>query len=130
MHRDIITRPTNYLTPFSMTEITPSVPPPSLQDIEREDDGLDEDQKKRDELERSFWTKLWQGLSIASGVLAIAAMAIEGSAVCIVAGIVAIAVAGAVFKYQWDLEDTDSESTTMLLAILHIFSLSNLFFSI
>ena len=47
MHRDIITRPTNYLTPFSMTEITPSVPPPSLQDIEREDDGLDDDSDLR-----------------------------------------------------------------------------------
>ena len=72
---------------------------------------MDADKTKRAELERSFWSKMWQGSAIASLALAIAAIVIEGSVVCIIAGVVAIAVAVVVFKYQFDLEDTDSTFT-------------------
>jgi hypothetical protein len=86
-------------------------PPPSvrLKDLEKEDDGMDEEQRQRSEMEKSFWTKLWQGMAMASGGLAIAAIVLEGSGVCIVAGVVALAVAVVVFKFQLDLEDTDCE---------------------
>lgn len=89
---------------------TPAVAP-ALQEIEKDDGDMDAEKTKRADLERSFWSKMWQGSAIASVALAIAAIVIEGSWVCIVAGVVAIAVAVVVFKYQFDLEDTDSEFT-------------------
>lgn len=84
-------------------------PPPS---VRLQDQGTKDDEKKRrqrSETEKSFWTKLWQGLALASGGFAIAAIVLEGSGVCFVSGIVALVVAVVVFKIQLTLQDTDSE---------------------
>lgn len=53
-----------------LTEVTPPAEP--LQDIE--DDIEDEETKKKRERERSFWTKLWQGLAAGSLAVNIAGM--------------------------------------------------------
>jgi hypothetical protein len=73
-------------------------------------DDDDPDTKKKKVFERTLWTRVWQGIAIACFVLNIVSMAIEGSAVAIIAGLIALLVAGAVFKFQFDLQDTDSKS--------------------
>lgn len=85
-------------------EETPAAVP--LRDIEDEED--EETKKKRDR-ERSFWTKLWQGLAASSLAVNIAAMALIGSGVTIAMGVIACIVAPVVIKQQMDLQDTDSE---------------------
>ena len=78
-----------------------------LQDVIYIDDAEDEDTKKRRDLEKSFWTRLWQGIAGASFGLNVAAIVIEGSAVAIIMGAIACATAPVVFKRQMDLQDTD-----------------------
>lgn len=90
-----------------MTEVkeeTPAAVP--LDDIE---DDEDEETKKKSERERSFWTKLWQGLAAASLAMNIAAMALYGTGVTIAMGVIACVVAPVVIKQQMDLQDTDSK---------------------
>jgi hypothetical protein len=78
-----------------------------LESMQSEDDGVDEDTKRRRGLERTLWTRIWQGIAAASIVVNIVAMAIEQSAVSIVAGIIAVLIAPVVIKRQFDLQDTD-----------------------
>ena len=78
-----------------------------LGSMKSEEDGVDEDTKRKRSLERTLWTRIWQGLAAASIVVNIVAMAIEQSAVSIVAGIIAVLIAPVVIKRQFDLQDTD-----------------------
>lgn len=78
--------------------------------IEEGDEGADENTKRRSEIEKSFWTRLAQGAAIASGILAILAMVFSSvKSVTVVAGLIAIGVAGLVIYQQELLQDTDSE---------------------
>jgi hypothetical protein len=89
-----------------MTDIkeeTPAAVP--LDDIE---DDEDEETKKKRNRERSFWTKLWQGLAAASLAVNLAAMVIVGSGITIAMGVIACIVAPVVIKQQMDLQDTDT----------------------
>jgi hypothetical protein len=92
-------------------EITEVVPPKKpLADIDVEDDDdEDEDTKKKRDMERSFWTKLWLGLAAASIAMNIAAMVIYGGGITIAMGVIACVVGPIVIKQQMDLQDTDSE---------------------
>jgi hypothetical protein len=101
-----------FLQPTMMEEVEiTEVPPPvePLKDLEDEDDIEDEDTKKKRERERSFWTKVWQGLAAASLATNIAAMVLVGSGVSIAMGVIACVVAPIVIKRQMDLQDTESE---------------------
>jgi hypothetical protein len=90
-------------------EETPVAVP--LDDIE---DDEDEETKKKRNRERSFWTKLWQGLAAASLALNLAAMVIVGSGITIAMGVIACVVAPVVIKQQMDLQDTDSKLCRLL----------------
>ena len=57
--------------------------------------------------DRTLWTRIWQGVAAASIALNLAAMAVEASAVAIVAGIVACCIAPVVIYLQFKLEDED-----------------------
>ena len=59
--------------------------------------------------ERTIWTRIWQGVAGASIVINLAAMITEGSAVAILAGIVACIVAPIVIYLQFQLQNTDSK---------------------
>jgi hypothetical protein len=48
-----------------------------LGSMKSEEDGVDEDTKRKRSLERTLWTRIWQGLAAASIVVNIVAMAIE-----------------------------------------------------
>ena len=83
-----------------------------LRDIEAQQlstsiDVEDEDIKKKRDVERTFWTRIWQGTAIACVVLNLVAIGIETSAVCFIAGIVAMVVSAAVYVYQRELQDID-----------------------
>jgi hypothetical protein len=94
----------------AQVEMTEPVPPKEpLAEIELEDDIEDEETKKNREIERSLWTKIWQGLAAASIAMNIAAMVIYGSGVAIAMGVIACIVGPIVIKRQMDLQDTDSE---------------------
>ena len=58
---------------------------------------------------RSLWTRIWQGAAIASVVVNLAAMAIEGSGVAIVYGIIALVIAPIVFYFQFQLQAEGSK---------------------
>jgi hypothetical protein len=58
--------------------------------------------------ERNIWTRIWQGVAAASIGVNLAAMVTEGSAVAIIAGIVACLIAPVVIYLQFKLQDTDS----------------------
>lgn len=93
-------------------EETPSAKPAvgkPLEEIQEDMDSDDEETKAKKSRERTFWTRLWQGLAGGSIGLAIAAIAIEQSVLPIVAGIIAVIVGAAVIKFQFDLQDTDCE---------------------
>lgn len=90
-------------------EETPAAVP--LDDIE---DDEDEETKKKRNRERSFWTKLWQGLAAASLAVNLAAMVIVGSGITIAMGVIACIVAPVVIKQQMDLQDTDSKLCRLL----------------
>ena len=58
--------------------------------------------------ERTLWTRIWQGVAVASVVVNLVAMAVTGAvAHVLVAGIVACLVAPVVFYLQFKLEDTE-----------------------
>jgi hypothetical protein len=78
-----------------------------LGSMKSQEDGVDENTKRKRSLERTLWTRIWQGVAAASIVVNIVAMAIEQSAVSIVAGIIAVLIAPVVIKRQFDLQDTD-----------------------
>ena len=85
-----------------------------LEEIERVDgegdEETDEKVKRRNEVEKSFWTRLAQGSAIASGILAVLAMVLSSvKSATVVAGLIAIGVAGLVIYQQELLQDTDSE---------------------
>jgi uncharacterized membrane protein len=90
-----------------MNEVVP--PKEALSDIKVEEDDEDEDTKKKRDIERSLWTKIWQGLAAASIAMNIAAMVIYGGVATIVMGVIACVVGAIVIKQQMDLQDTDSE---------------------
>jgi hypothetical protein len=94
-----------------MTEVVP--PKKALTDIDVNDDDEDEETKKKRDMERSFWTKLWQGLAAASIAVNIAAMVIYGGVATIVMGVIACVVGAIVIKVQMDLQDTDCESSAL-----------------
>mmetsp|Transcript_22230 Transcript_22230/g.36808 ORF Transcript_22230/g.36808 Transcript_22230/m.36808 type:complete len:260 (-) Transcript_22230:226-1005(-) len=89
---------------------TPTLKP--LEEIRAEDlevDDEDEETKKKKELEKTIWTRLAEGLAIASAVLAVLAIVFSGaSAITIVAGLIAIGVGGLVIYQQELLQDTDT----------------------
>ena len=58
--------------------------------------------------ERTLWSRIWQGVAVASLVINLVAMAIVGSvAPVLVAGIVACVVAPIVFYLQFKLQETE-----------------------
>jgi hypothetical protein len=69
----------------------------------------DDEKKSCFELERTLWTRIWQGVAAASLGLNVASMAIEATAVVIVAGIIACIIAPIVIFLQMRLQDTESE---------------------
>mmetsp|Transcript_24419 Transcript_24419/g.29333 ORF Transcript_24419/g.29333 Transcript_24419/m.29333 type:complete len:260 (+) Transcript_24419:46-825(+) len=71
-------------------------------------DEDDEDTKEHKRKERTFWTRLWQGLAGASAAVAVVAMAIEQSFIVVIAGVVALLVAPVVVYFQFQLQDTDT----------------------
>jgi hypothetical protein len=99
------------LSKMSSTDV--ETPPPHkapLKSLKLAEDDEDEDTKRKKKIERTFWTRLWQGIAGASLGINVAAMAIEGSAVTIAAGVVACVIAPFVIKRQMDLQDTDCKS--------------------
>jgi hypothetical protein len=92
-------------------EMTPNQPSTKLQDVEAQvDPDLDEDTRKQKDLERTLWTRIWQGIAIACVVLSLVAMIYEGgSGAVVVMGLFAFAVSGAVFYFQFQLQDMDCE---------------------
>jgi hypothetical protein len=58
--------------------------------------------------ERTIYTRIWQGIAIASFAVNITAMIIEESIIIFVAGIVACMIAPIVIVLQFQLQDTDS----------------------
>jgi hypothetical protein len=92
-------------------EMTPNQPSPQLVDVEAQiDPDEDEDTRKQKDLERTLWTRIWQGIAIACVVLSLVAMIYEGgSAVVVIMGLIAFVVSGAVFYFQFQLEDVDCE---------------------
>ena len=76
-----------------------------------EGDNSDDAEVRRQFIEKtSFWTRCFQGAAITSGILAIVAIVLSSSkSVVIVAGAIAIGVAGLVLYQQTLLEDTDSK---------------------
>lgn len=98
-------------TMMEETELTEEVKPPPAQplaDIE-DDDPEDKETKRKRERERSFWTKLWQGVAAGSLAVNIAAMVFVSTGVTIAMGVIACIVAPIVIVQQMKLQDTDSE---------------------
>jgi hypothetical protein len=90
------------------TEMVPTKTP--LGDIEAQQLSMEEEDdeiKKKRQVERTLWTRIWQGTAIACVVLNLVAIGIETSAVCFIAGIIALVVSAAVFVFQRELQDTD-----------------------
>jgi hypothetical protein len=58
--------------------------------------------------QRTIYTRIWQGVAIASLAVNIAAMVVEASVVMIVSGVVACCVAPVVIFLQFKLQDSDS----------------------
>jgi hypothetical protein len=90
------------------TEMVPTKTP--LPDVEAQQlsiEGEDEETKKKRQAERTLWTRVWQGTAIACAILNLVAIGIETSAVCFIAGIVAMIVSAAVYVFQRELQDTD-----------------------
>jgi hypothetical protein len=73
-------------------------------------DDNDDKNKSCFEVERTMWTRIWQGVAAASLGLNVASMVIEGTAVVIVAGIIACIIAPIVIYLQMRLQDTESKS--------------------
>lgn len=90
------------------TEMVPSKTP--LPDVEAQQLSMeeeDEETKKKRQVERTLWTRIWQGTAIACIVLNLVAIGIETSVVCFIAGLVAMVVSAAVYVFQRELQDTD-----------------------
>lgn len=68
-----------------------------------------EDESQSAQMKRTLTTRVAQGVAGASIVVNIVAMAIEASAVMIVAGLIAIAIGPFVIYTQMKLQDTDSK---------------------
>jgi hypothetical protein len=69
--------------------------------------------------ERTIYTRIWQGIAIASFAINLAAMIIvDESIIMIVAGIVACLIAPVVIYLQFQIQDTDS--TFVLYILYHI----------
>lgn len=119
-----------------MADATATAPPAPLEEITREQlevdgDEVDEATKKRQELEKTFWTRLAEGLAIGSAVLAILAIVFSSaSSVTIVAGIIALGVAGLVVYQQELLQDTDSKlSCANTMNLMQLYYVINLILS-
>lgn len=69
-------------------------------------DGDDQDDSLCSQ--RTLWTRLWHGIAGASIVVNVVAMALEGSAVAIIAGLFAACVAPVVILRQFQLQNTDT----------------------
>jgi hypothetical protein len=85
-----------------------------LAQIERKDgdEEPDESFRRSRDIEKNFWTRVAQGAAIASAILALVTMVLSSvKSVTIVAGLIAIGVAGLVLYQQELLKDTDSESS-------------------
>ena len=59
--------------------------------------------------ERTLWTRLWQGMAGASVVVNLAAMAMEGPTIMIIAGLVALFVGPVVILRAFQLQNMDSK---------------------
>ena len=74
-----------------------------------DDENLEDDKQKHWWKDRNLWTRIWQGIAIASFSVNIVAMAIEGSTVAIIAGVVAVLIAPVVFWVQFKLQEEGSK---------------------
>jgi hypothetical protein len=92
-------------------EMTPNQPSTNLVDVEAQvDPDEDEDARKHKDIERTLWTRIWQGTAIACVVMSLVAIIYEGgSGVVVVMGLLAFTVSGAVFYFQFQLQDLDCE---------------------
>jgi hypothetical protein len=96
-----------------------------LGSMQSEEDGVDDDTKRKRSLERTFRTRIWQPVAGASIVMNIVAMAIEQSTVSIVAGIIAVLIAPVVIIRQFQSQDTDCKFDGGRHSNLFIYSGSN-----
>lgn len=71
--------------------------------------------------ERTIWTRIWQGVALTSVGVNVAAMVTEASAVAIIAGLVACLIAPVVIYLQFQLQDTESTYSCVIV----ILSISN-----
>jgi hypothetical protein len=72
---------------------------------------VDEDDTSEpiDDDRRSRWTRICQGGAVALFVLSIVSLALEVHAISIISSILKICIAGAVYKFQSDLENMESK---------------------
>eukprot|EP00538_Stauroneis_constricta_P005186 CAMPEP_0119550798 /NCGR_PEP_ID=MMETSP1352-20130426/4241_1 /TAXON_ID=265584 /ORGANISM="Stauroneis constricta, Strain CCMP1120" /LENGTH=255 /DNA_ID=CAMNT_0007596753 /DNA_START=6 /DNA_END=773 /DNA_ORIENTATION=- len=71
-------------------------------------DEEDEATLKQRMQQRTLMTRIVQGIAIACFVVNIVSMALYGSTVMFITGIVSVLISIAVFKFQFDLQNTDS----------------------
>jgi hypothetical protein len=98
-------------TPTTSTSGGPILSRVPLQEVTTMESEDDDDKKgvKRWWKERTLWTRIWQGVAIASFVVNIVAMVLEASAVAILAGIVALFISPVVFYFQIELQAEGSK---------------------
>ena len=88
---------------------------PHLADVEaQEDPTVSAEVRRLRDIERTLWTRIWQGIAIACVVLNIVAMIWEWSGISFAAGLIAIFIAAAVFYFQFAIQDTDCKSMIIL----------------
>lgn len=87
----------------------PSTTASKLVDVEAQvDPDEDAGTRRLRNIERTLWTRIWQGVAIATVVFNILAMVWTWGAAPALAGIIAIPISAAVFYYQFEIQDTDS----------------------
>jgi hypothetical protein len=71
--------------------------------------------------ERTIYTRIWQGMAIATFAINLTAMIIiDESIIMIIAGIVACAIAPVVFYLQFQIQDTDSKLFAVKCYVIHL----------
>jgi hypothetical protein len=93
----------------------PSTTASKLVDVEAQIDPEEDAETRRlRDIERTLWTRIWQGVAITTVVFNILAMVWERGAASVLAGFIAIPVSAAVFYYQFEIQDTDCECLLLL----------------
>jgi hypothetical protein len=88
------------------TEMTTPAATKPIEDIEAQDSD-DEETKAKKEYDRTMITRIWQGTAGAAIVFQILSFSFYFNGATFIAGLIGIAVSGAVIKFQFDLQDTD-----------------------